>query len=94
MSSTQYATQNIITQAILIPLGIVSSIIIARMLGVEGRGVYAYIVLLSSFFIPILSFGYPAGAVYEISKRRFSVQNISFSNVLVSVGQGTFIYSC
>lgn len=91
MSSTQYATQNIITQAILIPLGIVSSIIIARMLGVEGRGVYAYIVLLSSFFIPILSFGYPAGAVYEISKRRFSVQNISFSNVLVSVGQGTFI---
>jgi len=91
MSSTQYATQNIITQAILIPLGIISSVIIARILGVEGRGVYAYIVLLSSFFIPILSFGYPAGAVYEISRRQFSVKNISFTNALISLAQGTLV---
>lgn len=91
MSSTRYATQNLLTQAILIPLGIISSIIIARMLGVEGRGVYAYILLLSSFFIPILSFGYSAGAIYEISTRRFSIQNISFSNTLVSIVQATFI---
>jgi len=91
MSSTRYATQNLLTQMILIPLGIISSIIIARMLGVEGRGVYAYIILLSSFFIPILSFGYPAGAVYEISTRKFSVKNISFTNTLVSLAQGTLV---
>jgi len=91
MSSTRHATQNLLTQVILIPLGIISSIIIARMLGVEGRGVYAYILLLSSFFIPILSFGYPVGAVYEISRRRFAVKNISFTNTLVSLVQGTLI---
>ncbi len=91
MSSTRHATQNLLTQAILIPLGIISSVIIARMLGVEGRGVYAYILLLSSFLIPILSFGYAAGTVYEISTGRFSVKNISFANALVSLVQGTFI---
>jgi len=88
MSSTRYATQNLLTQAILIPLGIISSVVIARILGVEGRGVYAYIVLLSSFFTPILSFGYSAGAIYEISSRRFSVKNISFTNALVSLYYG------
>ncbi len=91
MSSTRYATQNILTQVILIPLGIISSVVIARILGVEGRGVYAYILLLSSFLIPILSFGYPAGAVYEIGTRQFSVKDISFSNTLVSLAQGTLV---
>lgn len=91
MSSTKYAVQNLLTRAILIPLGIISSIVIARMLGVEGRGVYAYILLLSSFFIPILSFGYPAGAVYEVSTRRFSVKNISASNFVISLLQGALV---
>lgn len=91
MSSTKYAVQNLLTRAILIPLGIISSVIIARILGVEGRGVYAYIILLSTFFIPILSFGYPAGAVYEVSTRRFSVKNISASNFFISLLQGALV---
>lgn len=91
MSSTKHATQNLLTRAILLPLGIVSSVAIARILGVEGRAVYAYIILLSSFFIPILSFGYLAGAVYEISTRRFSIKNISASNLLISFLQGALV---
>lgn len=90
-SSTKFAAQNLATKLILFPLGMVSSIIISRMLGVEGKGVYSYIILLASFLIPILSFGYAAGAIYQIGTKTFSVKGTTVSNVIVSLVQGLFI---
>jgi len=90
-SSTKFAAQNLITKFALFPLGIISSVLIARMLGVEGKGVYSYVVLLSSLFIPILTFGYGAGIIYQIGTKAFNVKETTLSNIIVSLLQATFI---
>lgn len=90
-SSTKFAAQNLATKLLLFPLGIVSSILIARMLGVEGKGVYSYVVLLSALFIPILTFGYGAGVIYQIGTKAFSIKNVTLTNIIISLFQATFI---
>jgi|GEM_PF-1179639 len=93
-SSTKFAAQNLITKFALFPLGIISSVLIARMLGVEGKGVYSYVTLLSSLFIPILSFGYGAGVIYQIGTKAFDIKGTTLTNIIVSVLQAAFIAAC
>jgi len=90
-SSTKFAVQNLGTKLILFPLGLISSVLIARMLGVEGKGVYSYVILLSSLFIPILTFGYGAGIIYQIGTKAFDVKGATLTNTIVSLLQSGFI---
>jgi len=94
VSSTKFAAQNLATKLLLFPLGIVSSVFIARMLGVEGKGVYSFVVLLSSIFVPILTFGYGAGVIYQIGTKAFNVKGVTLTNIIMSVLQATFIATC
>ncbi len=90
-SSTKFAAQNLATKLVLFPLGIISSVLIARMLGVEGKGIYSFVVLLSSIFIPILTFGYGAGVIYQIGTKTFNVKNVTLTNITISLLQAAFI---
>ncbi len=90
-SSTKFAAQNLATKLLLFPLGIISSVLIARMLGVEGKGVYSFVALLASMFIPILTFGYGAGVIYQIGTKTFSVKNSTLTNIIISFIQAAFI---
>ena len=66
-------------------LGIVTSIIIARVLGPEGKGIYALAILLPMFLINFTNFGIGPASVYYIGKKKYSPLEIFGSNVIFSI---------
>ena len=69
-------------------LGIGNSIILARVLGPEGRGIYALAVLLPSLIVTFGNLGIGPATVYYVARREFRRQEILGNNVLLSVGIG------
>lgn len=49
-----------------VPLAIVSSIVVSRALGVEGRGEYSLVLLVGSLLLTFMSFGVPSAIVYFV----------------------------
>lgn len=90
MSSVKNSLGNLGTKLFLYPINFIISIIIARYLGVEDRGVYSYILVLLSFLIPILSFGFGAGVMYYISSKKFEVKDVFVSINFVAFFIGVF----
>ena len=87
---------NITTKLILYPINFVSSIIIARYLGAEDRGVYAYIVLINSFVLPFLMLGFGGGINYMVSSRKFEIKEVFFTvivhGLLIGIVSAALIY--
>lgn len=55
MSSVTHTLGNLGTKLFLYPLTFLVSIFLAKYLEPEEKGLYAYIIILTSFFIPIFS---------------------------------------
>lgn len=91
MSAAKFSIHNLATNLIMFPLGFISSIIITRLLGAEGRGVYTYFILLTTFFVPLLSIGYSGGVSYYIANRIFKIKDVFYTNVLISFLLGSII---
>lgn len=68
-----------LANAILFPLGIITGIIVARLLGPENRGIYAYTAVVSHTLIPILYFGFGAGVRYYFANKEFKPKENIFS---------------
>lgn len=84
MSSAKNAISNVTTTVIMFPLSIISSIVVARVLGAEGKGIYTYISVLSSFLIPLFSLGFIQGVRFFIANKQYTISDTLFS-VLVNV---------
>jgi len=69
-------------------LGIGTSVILARVLGPEGRGIYALASLLPSLIITFGNLGIGPATVYYVARGEFRRQEILGNNVLLSVGIG------
>jgi len=78
-------------QVISILIQIVSIIIIARELGVEGNGQYALAILLPTFMALFLSVGLTSSNIYFVGKKEFSLTTIytttiSMGIIIVTIG--------
>jgi len=69
-------------------LGIGTSVILARVLGPEGRGIYALAILLPSLIVTFGNLGIGPATVYYVARGEFRRQEILGNNVLLSVGIG------
>jgi len=69
-------------------LGIGTSVILARVLGPEGRGIYALAILLPSLIVTFGNLGIGPATVYYVAQGEFRRQEILGNNVLLSVGIG------
>lgn len=84
---------NFSTQLLLFGLSFVSSIIIARSLGPQGKGLYSLAILIPALVASILNMGINSSSVYFIGKGTFSTNRI-LANALVysfCVGSGATI---
>jgi len=93
MSATKFSIHNLATNLILFPIGFISSIIITRLLGAEGRGFYTYYILMCNFFVPLLSMGYSGGVSYYVANRVYKIKDIFYTNVITSFCIGLFTAS-
>jgi len=69
-------------------VGVGTSVILARVLGPEGRGIYALVMLLPSLIVTFGNLGIGPATVYYVARGEFRRQEILGNNVLLSVGIG------
>ncbi|MBC7220188.1 flippase [Candidatus Bipolaricaulota bacterium] len=69
-------------------VGVGTSVILARVLGPEGRGIYALAALLPSLIVTFGNLGIGPATVYYVARGEFRRQEILGNNVLLSLGVG------
>lgn len=75
----------VVRQLVGIALGMISAMIIARTLGVEGQGKYALVVLLPNVLYTIFNMGIAPATVYYIGKKKFALENVFKMNLLLAL---------
>lgn len=93
MSATKSSLGNFATKLAIYPIGFFSSIIVARILGPEDRGIYTYLLLLTSFIFPIFTFGLTSGIIYFISSKEYVAKDIWYTVFMTALFFGLSI-SC
>lgn len=81
---------NFVTQLLIFPLTIITGILVSRLLGVEGKGNYAYLLLIGKSLLPILYLGFGSGLHYYISNKTYQFKESFFSFSVVAIGIGIF----
>ncbi|MCL0096235.1 flippase [Thermodesulfovibrionales bacterium] len=69
-------------------LGIATSIVIARLLGPEGKGIYTLAALLPALIVTFANLGIGPATVYYVAQRRYPRQEILGNNIIFAVGIG------
>lgn len=67
-------------------LGLGGSIILARVLGPEGRGIYALATLLASLIVTFGNLGIGPATVYYVARGEFKRQEVLGNNILLTLG--------
>ena len=86
MSNARHSAQNLLTNLLMYPLAFLGSIVISRLLGAEGRGVYVYIVLICNFFLPYICMGFNAGILYNIGTGKYGLRETYFAIIISALG--------
>jgi len=73
------------SQILIFALGFVASIILARVLGPEGKGIYALIVLIPALMLRLGSLGIEAANVYFTGSKRYGIKDIVSNSLLSSI---------
>ena len=69
-------------------LGIATSIILARLLGPEGKGTYTLATLLPALIVTFANFGIGPATVYHVAQRRYPRREILGNNIVFALGIG------
>jgi O-antigen/teichoic acid export membrane protein len=89
VSSARNTLNIFTTRVVMLPLTVVTSILVARVLGPSERGIYGFLVLLGGFALPILMLGSGPSATYYISSKRFSAADVFVTCFSIGFMQGT-----
>ena len=78
----------IATRTLSLIISTMASIIIARILGPEGKGIYALAFVLPSLLFMFAEFGVSGATVYYVAKGKYSPKDIFAVNVALSIAVG------
>lgn len=78
----------LLTRIVLYPLGLITSLIIARLLGAQDLGVFALSMLFTGIVLPLCSFGMGAGIVYQLSSELTSFESAVSTCLVFGILQG------
>jgi O-antigen/teichoic acid export membrane protein len=88
VSAARNALSIFATRLVVFPVLILTSILVARILGPADRGRYAFLTLLGSQILPLVSFGFAGSIVYFISSRKYKTQDVAYTCLLIGLFQG------
>jgi O-antigen/teichoic acid export membrane protein len=69
-------------------LGVATSIIIARCLGPEAKGIYSLAALLPSMIVTLICLGVGPSTVYHVARNDFSARTAFGNNLILAIGIG------
>ena len=73
------------TRILQLILGVGISIIIARVLGPEGKGIYSLAILLSALLITFSQFGISSASVFYIGRKKYPIKEVLGANIIFSI---------
>jgi len=82
---TQDTVVTFVTRCLSVILGLVISVIIARALGPEGRGVYSLAILLPGLLVTFTNLGINPATVFYVAKRKYSLREVFGNNIILTV---------
>lgn len=88
---TKNTAFTLIARVLNLILGMATSIIVARLLGPEGKGIYSLVILLPSFITAFTSLGIGPATVYYVARKQYPFQEIFGNNIFLSllIGAGS-----
>ena len=75
------------TNLILIPIGIASSVLIARTIGPAGKGAFDLIIATATLLLMVLGLSLPAGVTYEVARGDANIPSLARRLVLLAFAQ-------
>ncbi len=75
------------TSVLLIPIGIASSVLIARTIGPAGKGAFDLVVATSTLLLMALGFSLPAGVTYEVARGDANIRALTRRLVWLAAAQ-------
>lgn len=84
----QNTTVTFATGILSLLIGVGTSVILARVLGPEGKGIYALATLLPSLIVTFGNLGIGPATVYYVARNEFNRKEILGNNVFLSLGVG------
>ena len=84
-SITKNSTITFSSQILIFALGFVASIILARVLGPGGKGIYALIVLVPALMLKLGSLGIEAANVYLAGSKQYGIKDIISNSLFCSI---------
>ena len=75
------------TNVILIPIGIASSVLIARTIGPTGKGSFDLIIATATLLLTFLGLSLPAGITYEVARGNADIRKLVLRLVLLAAAQ-------
>lgn len=75
------------TNVLLIPIGIASSVLIARTIGPTGKGSFDLIIATSTLLLTFLGLSLPAGVTYEVARGDANIRSLAFRLLLLTGAQ-------
>ena len=73
------------THSLSLLLGIINSVLLARFLGVEGKGALAILLAFIALFTVFLNIGLPSAVTYFISNKKFQINKIFYTGIILVV---------
>ncbi len=80
------STFNFIQQGWALVIGLLTSIVVARGLGAEDRGIYALVMLLSGLVILFLNSGLEPSIIYHIARDEYDLSELIASSLILTAG--------
>ncbi len=75
------------TNVILIPIGIASSVLIARTIGPTGKGAFDLIIATSALLLTFLGLSLPVGVTYEVARGDANIRKLALRLMLLAAAQ-------
>src|SRR5215207_3098909 len=75
------------TSIILIPIGIASSVLIARTIGPGGKGTFDLIIATATLLLTTLGLSLPSGVTYEVARGDANIRSLARRLVLIAAAQ-------
>ena len=91
MSHSRKSLGNLASSLFLYPISILTGILIAVKLGPELKGVFTYVLMLRTVFIPIAFMGLGTGIHYFLAAGKFRVRDVALPILLLAAGLGLLI---
>ncbi len=87
-SKASSVRSNLVNSALLSAIGLSTSFFVIRQIGASEKGVYSFLLLFSTFLMPMLAFGVNTGSLYLISCNAYRIRDTLFSCFLFGVLHG------